>query len=119
MLRLLYINFLHTHFLLINTVLSQQMSWLDLLNQCICQTVHLVPALHNVFHVTLAYEMTLGFCFNRNISTFADLSTAWFSLCALGKVVSQPLGPLWGRNYLSHSGVATANHFTAIRHQVY
>lgn len=84
MLRLLYINFLHTHFLLINTVLSQQMSWLDLLNQCICQTVHLVPALHNVFRVTLAYEMTLGFCFDRNISTFADLSTAHcvvFALC--------------------------------------
>lgn len=96
MLHLLYINFLHTHFLLINTVLSQQMSWLDLLNQCICQTVHLVPALHNGFRVTTAYEMTLGFRFDRNISTFADLSTAWFVLCALGKVVSQPLGPLWG-----------------------
>lgn len=95
MLHLLYINFLHTHFLLINTVLSQQMSWLDLLNQCICQTVHLVPALHNGC-VTTAYEMTLGFRFDRNISTFADLSTAWFVLCALGKAVSQPLGPLWG-----------------------
>lgn len=56
MLHLLYINFLHTHFLLINTVLSQQMSWLDLLNQCICQTVHLVPALHNGFRVLLSMK---------------------------------------------------------------
>lgn len=48
--------------------------------------------------------MTLGFRFDRNISTFADLSMAWFLLRALGKVVSQPLGPLWGELPVSFRG---------------
>lgn len=55
--------------------------------------------------------MTVGFCVDRNVSTFAFLSTSWSLLLAFSKVQDQIVLlnqlVIWGNGYLLKQGPVT------------